>query len=279
MRLLVVALLCFIINQKVCPSTAFHISTSPLAYRNKVLPHIMKRSHSTKSSSSSSPSTLKAEIQQGVGDEGCALPSPTRINQMPIPIQVAVFVSVYMALFVSSSLLVLGYSNLVSSVPSIAPFILAWEKTFPILGLIFLLAGVTHFTLKQEFENIYPARGAWGIWYLPGSKSFHVEWTGVAECLGGLLLVIGGIQDAFNILPIPDRLLVGSFASDAAFGLLMLVIAVTPANIYMFTHGARLPIKGPEVGIKFHIIRGALQAIIIAMLTIVAQPTINQILV
>jgi uncharacterized membrane protein len=140
-----------------------------------------------------------------------------------------------------------------------------------------MLAGVTHFTLKEEFENIYPARGAWGVWYLPGSKTFHVAWTGVAEFVGGLALALGGLNNLSpNLLPLPEKLFVGPVAADAALALVALVYAVTPANIYMFTHGARLPIKGPQVGGQFHLIRGIMQVVLVAMLSIVAQPTLEK---
>jgi hypothetical protein len=45
-----------------------------------------------------------------------------------------------------------------------------------------------------------PAQGAWGFWYIPGSKSFHVAWTGVVEFLAGFWLAIGAISKlAFGI--------------------------------------------------------------------------------
>lgn len=71
-------------------------------------------------------------------------------------------------------------------------------------------------------------------------------WTGVAEILLGGLLTAGFCT----------RLLSGGGAgasagdeliSFAALGLLLLTVLVTPANIYMYTHGAKLPINAPQV--------------------------------
>ena len=53
------------------------------------------------------------------------------------------------------------------------------------LGLTFLTAGRSHFTVPDAFRAIYPPIGTWGFWFLPGSSSFHVAWTGVAELAGG----------------------------------------------------------------------------------------------
>ena len=64
-------------------------------------------------------------------------------------------------------------------------------------------------------------------------------WTGIAEIVLGLWLAIAS-------LPLDMQLQ----QSQPALGLLLLTIAVTPANIYMFTHGAKLPINGPEVRIR-----------------------------
>lgn len=89
-----------------------------------------------------------------------------------------------------------------------------------LIGLIYLVTGITHFTNLDGFCDVYPERGAWGWWYLPGSAKFHVEWTGVAEVLGGIAVLFGD-------LPImPDW--VGPYG---ALGLLVLTIVVTPANV------------------------------------------------
>ena len=63
----------------------------------------------------------------------------------------------------------------------------AWSRsTWPVLGLTYVAAGLAHFALPGGFRDMYPHRGAWGFWYLPGTPEFHVAWTGVAEILGGL---------------------------------------------------------------------------------------------
>lgn len=76
-------------------------------------------------------------------------------------------------------------------------------------------------------------QGAWGFWNVPGSDRFHVWWSGVAEVAGGLGLLLGkmpAIQEAFPWL----------YRLSAAC-LLVLAIAVTPANIFLATHSAPGP--------------------------------------
>ena len=76
----------------------------------------------------------------------------------------------------------------------------AWSRsTWPVLGLTCVAAGLAHFALPGGFGDMYPHRGAWGFWYLPGDAEFHVAWTGVAEILGGL-----GIASALLPLDAPE---------------------------------------------------------------------------
>lgn len=55
-----------------------------------------------------------------------------------------------------------------------------------------------------------PAQGAWGFWYIPGSKSFHVAWTGVVEFLAGFWLAIGAISKLAFGISISDAFQLGS---------------------------------------------------------------------
>ncbi len=80
-------------------------------------------------------------------------------------------------------------------------------------------------------------QGAWGLWHLPGSDSFHVNWTGVAEAAGGVGLLASTLPPVADALP--------WLRSTAALGLFLLSVAVTPSNIFMATHNA--PGPGPKV--------------------------------
>jgi len=139
---------------------------------------------------------------------------------------------------------------------------------------------VTHFTLGKEYENTFPTKGAWGVWYLPGSPQFHVQWTGIAEILGGVGLLIGGAYDAF--MPVfgecPNVITSAGIGSDAAAGLLLLTAVVSPANIFMYTHGAKLPMDGPEVPVVGHAIRGIMQVVLFGLLYEMGEGTFDALL-
>mmetsp|Transcript_5512 Transcript_5512/g.14952 ORF Transcript_5512/g.14952 Transcript_5512/m.14952 type:complete len:280 (-) Transcript_5512:655-1494(-) len=210
---------------------------------------------------------------QGVGEEGCNLPSPSRVNTLAKPFQAKAFVSYFGTLAAGTAV----FSGFLTDVTASYEWVEAWRTTWPLLGAVYLAAGITHFTLGEAYENIMPQKGAWGIWYLPGSAKFHVAWTGVAEILGGAGLLAGGIIDAF--FPVyfdsPNLLSTAGLMSDSAACLFLLTIAVTPANIYMYTHGARLPTDGPEIPVTGHFIRAAMQIVLLGLLYQMGEGTFD----
>ena len=162
-----------------------------------------------------------------------------------------------------------------------------------ILGPMFAAAGVSHFTLHQMFCGFYPAQarfgwlmhpilahypprssvnhpatlqGSWGgLWRLPGSPSFHVNWTGVAEIVGGFGLVIGVLHPDWA----PQWL-----GSASAAGLCAITYAVTPSNFYMWSHNSPGPLTVEQLDASFgpggvtpqsvHLIRGLLQVFLVS---------------
>ena len=134
------------------------------------------------------------------------------------------------------------------------------------LGVTFTIAGRSHFTMPEAFKAIYPPIGTWGFWYLPGSSDFHVAWTGVAELCGGTGLLLGCLLS----LTAPDR--AKQLLPFAARAVLLLVLCVTPANVYMFTHGALMPgvtegmMVDGELPVGWHAGRFAAQAIVLSVL-------------
>ena len=158
------------------------------------------------------------------------------ISTLPIWQQRAAFLTCFTSLSLSTYLLRPPLHSLFTFLPS-SPFSVLWHPEG--LGLIFILAGVSHFFVP-EFEDIYPKKGSWGIWYLPGSPKFHVYWSGVAEILGGIGLTYGILYNEQVITSTFSALLLG------------LSVAVYPANFYMYTHGKELPkgVKMEESGHK-----------------------------
>jgi uncharacterized membrane protein len=105
-----------------------------------------------------------------------------------------------------------------------------------VLALLFIVAGVNHFVDEPFYMKIMPD-------YIP--LALHrpaVIVSGIAEIVLGALLVI----------PRTRRL--------AAWGLIALLIAVFPANIYVYQHQELFPGVSPTA----HLIRLPLQAVMIA---------------
>jgi uncharacterized membrane protein len=90
-------------------------------------------------------------------------------------------------------------------------------------GLFYVVAGMNHFINPPFYLKIMPP-------YLPW-HSFLVFISGVAEVALGILLVI----------PRTTRL--------AAWGLIALLIAVFPANLYMYQHPESFPDVPPNLAL------------------------------
>jgi len=119
--------------------------------------------------------------------------------------------------------------------------------------------------------SIYPPQGTWGLWYLPGSPEFQVAWTGVAEFAGGAGLLAGAAGSA---LAGGDGGLWSGLKRTSAACLAALTVAVSPANFYMYSHGAIMVGAGPDapVGLEFHAVRFVAQILILGILTGIAAP-------
>ena len=188
------------------------------------------------------------------------------------------------AVFAISAAIVLGtifFVSLLTGIEKVLPdgWFAAWrDYTWPLpLGLIFTAAGVSHFTVKEAFCNMVPPRGCWGgLWEIPAPgaealgltyEEFHTYWTGLAEIVLGVSLVASG----FGLTPYSPQvpaaflgLLVRSCCDyeiqyrpfvlcSRSFLLQKMpqVFAITPANIFMFTHDAEMDNGIPPIPVSF----------------------------
>jgi len=204
-------------------------------------------------------------LVRGIG-EGRNLPSPSGINTLPEYQQAAVVLAILVAIGAGSAIL---SGPIFDAVRGSTLWDLSYP-TWPVLGIIYLAAGIAHFTEVDGFENITPPDGTWGFFYTPFSPRTNVLWTGVVEIFGGAWMLFGaGCRAAGIALPAA----LGPVVSDAALTLYLLTWIVTPANIYALTHGANFPLD-VEASPKALAVRLAFQAVLLAMFWELAQPTL-----
>jgi hypothetical protein len=95
-----------------------------------------------------------AGIVPGIG-EGRNLPSPSGINTFPVPLQAATVLAILASICALASVIAGPGFDL-------ARGSFLWNlsrPTWPLLGLIYLAAGVAHFTELEGFANITPPNG------------------------------------------------------------------------------------------------------------------------
>lgn len=159
-----------------------------------------------------------------------------------------------------------------------------------VLSSLFIAAGVSHFALEDTFTAFVPPKGAWGgLWQVPSPGSdqlgltyeqYHSFWSGIAEIIVGSWLIIATATtnglltfgDAAGDATVSSGAM-GAMAIPAAL-MWGLTAAVTPANIYMYTHNPVVP-KIPVLPYPWgHVARGTLQC---ALLAVFCKLTIHSI--
>jgi uncharacterized membrane protein len=103
-----------------------------------------------------------------------------------------------------------------------------------LLGMFFVSTGILHFVRPEFYLKIMPP-------YLPGHLEL-VYLSGAAEILLGVLVVIP------------------KYTRTAAWGLIALLVAVFPANIYLAMNPQIIPTVSPTA----HLIRLPIQLVFIA---------------
>ena len=218
------------------------LSTSKIHHRR----HQRVKVTSTSPLSSSTSTTTTSKIIQNrnrISSSSSALHvSPSGIDELPLILQSSIFFGIYALLGISTSISIQTIDTLSKSVIGLEKWRYQYiETVLPLLlGVVFFAAGIGHFISEQAFCDIYPPRGTWGIWYLPGSANFHVAWTGIVELLGGSGLLFGGLRSSLmGILNSNEEeddedglSLIKLIQPISAATLFILTISVTPASMY-----------------------------------------------
>ena len=96
-----------------------------------------------------------------------------------------------------------------------------WVVGLVILGLFYVVAGINHFRSPLSYVAIMPSYIPWPL--------VMIYISGVAEILGGIGVLV------------PDGFVFPRMRAFAAWGLLLMLIAVLPVHINMCLHPEQFP--------------------------------------
>jgi len=97
----------------------------------------------------------------------------------------------------------------------------AYYAGLVVMGIFYIVAGINHFTNTKFYLAVMPP-------YIPWPASF-IYFSGVAEMLGGIGVFV------------PDGFVFPRTRAAAAWGIVVLLIAVSPVHINMCLHPERFP--------------------------------------
>lgn len=150
-----------------------------------------------------------------------------------------------------------------------------------VLSSAFIAAGIAHFALEDTFTSFVPPKGSWGgLWQVPSPGSeqlgltyeqYHSFWSGIAEVIVGISLFLTTLASngvlSFGDAAGGNSAFFSAISATTIPAALMycLTAAVTPANIYMYTHNPVVP-RIPALPYPWgHGARGLLQCALLAV--------------
>lgn len=261
-----------------CKSASAFIPTNPL---RKSLTFVNQRQQQSYISNRKTNNIISRPTFSNNSNNLFLLSTPSGIDQLPELVQAGVFVAYFFVLGVTT----VPTIKLLDIISTKIIGLERWrnwyiDTSLPILlGTLYLTAGVGHFVQKESFIQIYPPTGTWGLWYLPGSANFHVMWTGIVELLGGSALLLGVLAKLLGVEEkVEEEEIFGLFLKLlkplSALILFLLTLVVTPANIYMYTHGVTMGDSTMVLDVSFHYIRLSVQIMLLSLLLLLAKDSL-----
>ena len=257
------------------PAFGFHSTKAPLAFSSSSTSSLVQTGFVSLPSQQQTPhpsKTLRFASPIATNDE--VKDPATLISAKDDNTQQLSFLAIFGGVFAGS----IAFVNLYNFLETILPASIfdPFYNVLPcVLSSAFIAAGIAHFAVEDTFTSFVPPKGSWGgLWQgpSPGSdqlgltyEQYHSFWSGIAEVLVGTWLLIATIQP--GLLPFGAEVTTAGLGASTIPAALMylLTAAVTPANIYMYTHNPVVP-RIPALPYPWgHAGRGLLQCALLAV--------------